>query len=173
MKKIVILLTVLIITIGGGIYFFNYQKDTKNADITLVDTSDSRISYEIIQPEGKTVYLTENDLQLQKQHDVIDTSDMTNTIEVTYVLEYTNQKNSSEFILYNKKAPELMKRSKRSDEKKQIQFIPYKKITENKIGILVITDSESRLKQIEKNPQKAKTIVTSEDTLLEQSISIK
>jgi hypothetical protein len=66
-----------------------------------------------------------------------------------------------------------MKRSKRSDEKKQIQFIPYKKITENKIGILVITDSESRLKQIEKNPQKAKTIVTSEDTLLEQSISIK
>lgn len=66
-----------------------------------------------------------------------------------------------------------MKRSKRSDENKQVKFIPYKKIAENKIGILIITDSENRLKQIEKNPQKAKTIVTSEDTLLEQSISIK
>ncbi|OJG87887.1 hypothetical protein RV16_GL000408 [Enterococcus saccharolyticus] len=52
---------------------------------------------------------------------------MTNTIEVTYVLEYTNQKNSSEFILYNKNAPELMKRSKCSDENKQVKFIPYKK----------------------------------------------
>lgn len=108
-------------------YFLNYQKDTKAAYITLVDTSDSKITYEVIQPEGKTVYLTENDLQLQKQNDVIDTSDRTNTIEVTYVLEYTNQKNSSEFILYNKNAPELMKRSKRSDENKQVKFIPYKK----------------------------------------------
>lgn len=76
-------------------------------------------------------------------------------------------------ILYNKKAPELMLRLKHSDDKKKIQFIPYEKIRENKIGILVITDNANRLKQIKENPQNAINIVTSEDTLLEQSVSIK
>ncbi|WP_207871713.1 hypothetical protein [Candidatus Enterococcus lowellii] len=66
-----------------------------------------------------------------------------------------------------------MLRLKHSDDKKQIQFIPYEKIRENKIGILVITDNANRLKQIKENPQNAINIVTSEDTLLEQSVSIK
>ncbi|KAF1304134.1 hypothetical protein [Candidatus Enterococcus willemsii] len=161
------LIFLLALAIGG--YYYLKQPSF----ITQIQNTDTTIAYEITAPEEQNVYVTQTSLIHEHTMNEFEPVDSPLPLEITYTLTFTNQPNGYNIEWTNNKLAQAASRNLQADIGNYVKFIPYKKIRDNKLGIILNTSDKETLKKVEEQPEKAHKFISNMDTLTEYAIDFR
>ncbi|MCD5001992.1 hypothetical protein IV487_05815 [Enterococcus saccharolyticus] len=161
------LIFLLALAIGG--YYYLKQPSF----ITQIQNTDTTIAYEITAPEEQNVYVTQTNVIHEHTMNLFEPVESPIPLEITYTLTFTNQPNGYNIEWTNNKLAQSASTDLQADASTYVKFIPYNKIRNNKLGIILNTSDKETLKKVEEQPEKARKFISNMDTLTEYAIDFR
>ena len=159
-RKPKFLFAALVLLIAFAYFFIiNNNRHSNSAESTIVKPIPSNeekvITYEIVEPKEKSIYLiTINSANRELEQEVFNTTNLTRPIEKTYYLEYKSDVGYYSVRLYDAKETVQIGTEKQATDCMTV-FIPYEKINDGVVGIVLITTDEETLNKVKQDPENA------------------
>jgi hypothetical protein len=172
------LFAALVLLIAFAFFFIiNNNRQSNSAESTIVKPIPSNekkvITYEIVEPKEKSIYLININLANRElEQEVFNTTNLTRPIEKTYYLEYKSDVGYYSVRLYDAKETVQIGTEKQATDR-MTAFIPYEKINDGVVGIVLTTTDEEILNKVKQDPENAEKYISTEDTIQKQKIVIK